>query len=63
VDDSGHPALSVEIEDNGFLVHESWASQRTLLVSGEVKNRPQLQAGLINEMLSEVIFIMIDQPL
>jgi hypothetical protein len=29
----------------------------------EVKNAPQLQIGLINEILSEAIFIRMDHPL
>jgi hypothetical protein len=32
-------------------------------MSDEVKNRPQLLVGLINEILPEVIFIRMDQPL
>jgi hypothetical protein len=32
-------------------------------MSDEVKNAPQLRVGLINEILSEVIFIRMDQPL
>jgi hypothetical protein len=32
-------------------------------MSDEVKNRPQIRVGIINEILSEVIFIMMDQPL
>jgi hypothetical protein len=33
------------------------------LISDEVKNRPQFRVGLINEILSEVIFIRMDQAL
>jgi hypothetical protein len=45
------------------LVHESWPPSRTILMSDEVKYRPQLRVGLINEIVSEVIFIRMDQSL
>jgi hypothetical protein len=32
-------------------------------MSDEVKNRPQLRVGLINEILSQMIFIRMDQGL
>jgi hypothetical protein len=38
-------------------------SERTILMSDEVKNAPQLQIGLINEILSKEIFIMVDHAL
>jgi hypothetical protein len=60
VDDSGRPVLPVEGEDNWFFVHELSALERTILMSDEVKSAPQLRIGLINEIMSEGIFIGVD---
>jgi hypothetical protein len=40
VDDSGSPAIAVEIEDHGFVVHEFWAPERTIVISDNMKKAP-----------------------
>jgi hypothetical protein len=52
-DDSGRSALPVEREDDWFLVHEIAVPERTIVMSNEVKNAPQLRTGLTSEILSE----------
>jgi hypothetical protein len=59
VDDLDRPAIPAEMEDNWFLVYESWTPEGTVLIRSEVENVPQLRNGLINKILYEVIFIMV----
>jgi hypothetical protein len=63
VDDLGRPALRVEIEANLIFVHEFSIPETAILMSDEVKNVPQLRIGLLDEIMSDAIFIRMDQPL
>jgi hypothetical protein len=56
----GAPNLLLWYNRNWFLVHATWVPSRTLLMSDEVKTAPQLRIGLINEILSQEIFVTVD---